>query len=822
MTAVWIAVALVAWREYLRAFRASIGSRTIAPGAIRAEVADPATIEALVEELSSPDEPAVVYAMEMLEALDRRNLITPLLLQHQSARVRAKALRALASSRSQEADRWLPTVEHMVQDEDVDVRAAALHALAELAHEDAAVLARRHLTDAEPRVVITAAIALADSGQPDDVSAAEAALLQIVTDTREVASAARAEAATALGHIETPQFRTLLVPLLHDHDSKVVRNAIASARTLGASDGLFVPALLLLLGHRTLKVPARETLVGYGEAIVPALAHALGDQREDLWIRRHIPATLALIGTSRSMDALVAALEEPDGFLRYKAITAIEQLRRDAPSIACPRQPLEAAVVKETSRYYNGLTLQQNLIRHALDGDESLLGQAITDKLRRSVDRVYRLLGLLYHVDDVAAARYTIEQGESRRRAAAVEYLDNLLGGVVRKRVMPILDDTPIAEKVHYANLVLKSRPRDLDDTLAQLVHDDDPVIAASAIHFVGRRRAWALADDLEYVAAHLASEDRYVLEAASWALAARRNVPYDSFPVVELVDRIRTTPIFASLSVDELFRIAEAGQQCQHPAGRDLYRTGQTSDDVFFLLVGVLESTSNTGHRREIAAPGVVNAEDVLRGTPLGATVRAIEPIVGFRLPASAFLTMVSDNPLMAQSLFRLLLGDLRQHSLHIPGLAFASLGTRPQAGAARLFRQDPLLAGATAPQLLALRAAASEVPFTSGAVLFERDAAPAIYQILSGDVRLESPARDPILASAGATFGVADTLAGTGAGWRATAVSDGTAFRLSRDDLFAVMADHVDLMQNLFTAALTLRHENANAPPPEPLSFA
>ena len=95
MTAIWIAVALVAWREYLRAFRASIGARTIAPGTIRTEV-DPATIETLVEELSHPDEAAVLYAIEMLEALDKRHLVTPLLLQHQSPRVRARTLRALA------------------------------------------------------------------------------------------------------------------------------------------------------------------------------------------------------------------------------------------------------------------------------------------------------------------------------------------------------------------------------------------------------------------------------------------------------------------------------------------------------------------------------------------------------------------------------------------------------------------------------------------------------------------------------------------------------------------------------------------------------
>ena len=121
------------------------------------------------------------------------------------------------------------------------------------------------------------------------------------------------------------------MPLLNDADINVVRKAIKSARALGASDGLFVPALLSLLGHRALKAQAREALVGYGEEIVPLLAYSLADTREQLWIRRHIPVTLALIGTAGSMDALIAALDDADGFLRYKAIMAIEKLRRENP-----------------------------------------------------------------------------------------------------------------------------------------------------------------------------------------------------------------------------------------------------------------------------------------------------------------------------------------------------------------------------------------------------------------------------------------------------------------------------------------------------------
>ena len=813
MTGIWVGIVFVAWREYRRAFRDSIGSRAIAPGTIRTDLADTATIETLVEELSHPDEPAVLYAIEMLDALDKRQLVTPLLLQHESPRVRARTLRALALSRSKAAGRWLPTVSRMVQDEDVNVRAAALRALAELEHEDAAVLMRRHLADAEPRVVVTSAITLANSGRPDDVLAAEAALRQIITDVRDSAAGGRAEAATALAHIDDPRFRALLVPLLYDRDPVVVQKAIKSAREMGASDGLFIPGLLSLLGHRALKAPAREALVGYGETIIDALAYALRDQREHVWIRRHIPATLAEFGTQRSMDALVAALDDPDGFLRYKAIAAIEKIRRDHPAISCPRTVLEAQVVRESSRYYNGLTLQHNLLRHAPDAVDSLLARALQDKLHRTIDRIYRLLGLLYHVDDVAAARYTIEQGEARRRAAAVEYLDNLLGGVVRKRVMPILDDSPLTEKVRYANAVLKSRPRDLEDTLAQLVHEDDPVIAAAAIHFVGQRQAWGLSDDLEYVASHR-SDNRIIGEAVSWALATRHvngeslTASIDSLPIVELADRVRVIPLFATLSVDELFRIAEAGEEIRHPAGRELCHAATPAKEVLFLLEGGARTVEGPSPETDILPPAVIGFEDVLQGTALRSTVRAIDPTVCFRIAADDFMTMVSDNVLLAQSLFTLLLANDR------PRLPFAQPGRvvpdheSPGAvHAARLLRQDPLLSRASATQLLALTAIAPEVPLKAGTVLFDIGTPPAVYQIVQGEVVLELPGTNMAVAPAGATIGVADTLAGTTSGWRATVSKDGRALRLEREELFSVLADHVDLMQGLFSGVLALR---------------
>ena len=72
--------ALRARREYLAAFRRSIVQQDMRAGEIRLETADLSTIEALVEELAHPEAKRVAYALDLLESLDKRHLVSPLML----------------------------------------------------------------------------------------------------------------------------------------------------------------------------------------------------------------------------------------------------------------------------------------------------------------------------------------------------------------------------------------------------------------------------------------------------------------------------------------------------------------------------------------------------------------------------------------------------------------------------------------------------------------------------------------------------------------------------------------------------------------------
>ena len=273
-------------------------------------------------------------------------------------------------------------------------------------------------------------------------------LSRLVSDTSEWAAPARKEAARAIPQILDRRFLPLLIPLLHDPRGEVAEEAMRAVRARGGSEFLFVPTLVSLLRHRRLKSSAREVLIGYGEEVVDTLEHFLRDPEEDLWVRRHIPATLARIPAQRSMNVLLAALEESDGFLRYKVVAAIEKLRREVPQLELKREPIEALLLGESLRFLNYLSLRYNLFSRAGLPTTALLARSLEEKLSRTLDRIYRLLGLLHPWKDIASARRAIERGDARSRASALEYLDNILSGPIRKRIMLMLEDMPLDEKV--------------------------------------------------------------------------------------------------------------------------------------------------------------------------------------------------------------------------------------------------------------------------------------------------------------------------------------------------------------------------------------
>jgi HEAT repeat protein len=807
----WVFTALRARREYMAAFRRSIEKRELEVQAVRPALADVSTVEALVEELAHPDEPRVLYAIDLLESLDKRHLVTPLLLHHESEKVRVRALLALEAARPEIRERWRDAVERLLADGSVEVRAAAVQALAAIRGERAAELMRAHLQDRDPRLATIAAVTLAGSARAEDVAAAEDTLKRLAADTRDAAVEGRRQVAAALGQIPDARFRPLLVPLMFDPALDVAREAVRSAGRPGASQELLLPPLVSLLRHRPLRAAARSVLVGRGEDVLDVLAYFLRDGTEDIEVRRQIPATLGRIPSRKSMELLVACLGEADEPLRDQALAALERLRRERPVLAFAREPVEERALAEARRYFRCFSLRHNLLRD--DGQGSLLDRALEERLLRSVDRVYRLLGILYPWRDVVAARRGME-GDARARARAAEYLDNLLRGPLRQWLIPLLEDIPPEDRARRANALLKTRARDVEDTLAQLIHDEDQVVSATAIHRVEEKALWRLADDLEHVLAHRDARDWVAFEAASWALAARRITAEgrrarwrEPLPAVEAAHRLREVPLLRFASVDALVRIAGASRTTRPEAGHVLVHEGIAAGEVQLLVDGSVITRRGQMPPRELAAPAALGLGGVLGGERALETVRAGGDALCLALGAPELLALLSEDVALTQALFRAVLMDGRAG-----GRAFlrsrGGRGTsRPAGPGARtledvgLLEASPLFERATAEQLLHLAEMAREEPLVAGSTLLGEADPCALYVLDRGEVIVEGARGEPTLAAAGDTLGVLDSLGGVRGG-RVRVTAPGSALRIDGEALLELLSSDPGLLQGLFGA--------------------
>jgi AAA family ATP:ADP antiporter len=815
LVAAWVVVAIAARREYMRSFRRSIEQQVVAPAELRFTNPDPASVETLVSELAHPEPRRVLYAIDLLDAMDKRHLVTPLLLGHESADVRVRALQVAESSGPRFADRWRPGVERALKDRDASVRIAAVSALAALRGEAAVDVMRPFIKKGDPALAIVAAAALAASSDEHDLALAEGTLREYSVDTREQATQWRLQVARALGDVKNPAFRPLLVPLMYDNNVDVARAAIESAGSLGADDFLFVPPLVSLLRNRRLKSVARAVLVGYGEQVVAPLAFFMGDREEDKWVRRHVPSTLAALPFQSSVDALVGALDDPDGFIRSKAIAALDRLRRTHPDLVIDAEAITRHANLEAARAFNALTLHHNLFVAGGTDQRSLLARALVEKHQRAMNRTLTLLGVVHGPEDVAAVRHALEVDDARLRSRAVEYLDNLLEGNARKRVMLLVEDMPAEERIRKGNVLYRTRMRDVEDTIAQLLHDEDQSTAAAAILLVEEKGLWTLADDLEHVLAHRDVRDQDVFEAASWALAAnrvhaerRRQLWQEPLPVVEVADRLRHITLFDFVEVRQLFWLGRLGRQFRYESGRTMYRRGVAVTTVQFLLEGKL-TVSDADGKREVRAPAAIGVEEVLEGSPIQSTVVTAERSITLSLTSDEFLALLSENVELAEGIFRMMIvsRDLVAGNTLIPGTLPPDVKDRAAEDRPidrmLVLQSSPLLAHATAAQLWRLSAIARPLDLAPGKEVMKRGDAASILIVLSGTLRVES-SDVAATADTGDVIGMYETLAGLPIDASVTTITQTHILRLDRGLLFELLADHTDLLQGIFSILL------------------
>ena len=165
---------------------------------------------------------------------------------------------------------------------------------------------------------------------------------------------------------------------------------------------------------------------------------------------------------------------------------------------------------------------------------------------------------------------------------------------------------------------------------------------------------------------AHRDARDWYVFEAASWALAERRmpaerrrELWLEPLPAVELAGRLRDLPLFASLSVDELFRVAGAGRQVRHETGHACScRKAVSPRASTCCSTARSPPRAATGASRRLDPPTAIGFAEALSGTAMRETVRTIDATVTLVLSVEELRTLLAENSDFVTGLFATLAG--------------------------------------------------------------------------------------------------------------------------------------------------------------------
>ncbi|MFQ5865732.1 MAG: Npt1/Npt2 family nucleotide transporter [bacterium] len=493
----WMAITVALRNEYVNSIKGLLIRRNVDIEARVIETLDADTVTTVIKSLSSKDHQKVRYALSLLELVPFHEIVEHVmpLLKHWDAKIRTQALRILFDSGGKE---MLQDIMPLLSDDDIEVRSEAIHfvwAYCEVCPVDRIA---EFLADPDPRIKgAMLASMIKHTGRL--TQEAKRVLLEMIQANSEHGEAHRMEAARVLGTIDHGcGLHENLVLLLNDDSISVQQVATESAGKVLHDD--FVDILIAKLGNPRLRKLARIALANYSDRILPRLMRVLNDADNNMLIRKSIPRVLCQIKSDESLDVLIENLEHQNTIIRYEVIKSLNKIRKSCPELEFDQEKICSTLMIEIRDYYSKLNIFHaygRKDRMSIDVREvdDILYPALQEKLRESLDRIFRLLALIFPQQDIYNSYYFLTQGSQDEKSNALEYLDNLLPGELRVALLPILDDIPLNHQVRQGRALFNLNKLGRKEALSTLLNDGDTWLEICTIYSLGREKIQDLAD---------------------------------------------------------------------------------------------------------------------------------------------------------------------------------------------------------------------------------------------------------------------------------------------------------------------------------------
>ena len=268
-----------------------------------------------------------------------------------------------------------------------------------------------------------------------------------------------------LGAANLPEFYPILSEhLVHEHPD-VKRTAIVAAGM--TMDARFVGDLVTFLSDKNYRTEATAALLNFGPRMISVLTNTIHERLMPMESCRLIPSVIKEFGSQAAIHSLFKLLEDDDLGVRLEAIRALSDIRKRHQELKFSREKVISVIFDECKlqhltlsamhtqiiiSYRNRTRSRKEISQEERDARTSLL-ELLERRLEAGLERIFKLLGLRYHQSDVEIAYEGILSNRQEAQTNAIEFLDNLLTGNLKRALLPIIEETSLdistAEALH-------------------------------------------------------------------------------------------------------------------------------------------------------------------------------------------------------------------------------------------------------------------------------------------------------------------------------------------------------------------------------------
>jgi HEAT repeat protein/ATP/ADP translocase len=648
---VWAGAAIRLGREYPKVLKAAILHRDIDFGQARDAIVGRDFYRLLPDLARASSAETLLSLVELMRTTQDPGLGAHLrpLLHHRDPRVRHATLGLLLAQRED----MTKEVGIHLSDQDLEVRAEAIHYLCARGPGDMTNALGRFLRHGDPRVRVAALACALHAPGPGPRQAAYERLREMLAQAAaQDQPDVRIEIAHVLGHpapeAEVPE---LLRKLLADPDPAVRRAALRSAA--GARPAGLVPDVVDALADPALRFEATETLRAYGEAALVELRALPPEADGPLARRKALVRALGETGDVEVAKDLVKLAQHREPAVAFAAIKGLNRLGQRVP-LDSLRPGLQGLLDQEL----RSLEIARARARAFGPAAGSLMDRLLTQRRHWALERVFRVLGLLYDAEAIHDA-YRVVRGEAgRRRDLALELLGTTLGAETRNRVLPLIETPPSNPGVPDAGERL--------NVLRGLLDEGDDLAATAAI---AELTAKEIAAGRRVIEERVAASPPMVLLANAWGRsyaggdmpadthdAERREEDGERLETVQRIEHLGRVDLFSGLGAHELLVLAERSQEVVFPPGATIFSEGTPAADIYSVVTGRVELCREAGRVELLGAGDSFGTLAALTREPRFFTARAREQTRCLRLHRDAFWEIVEAYPRVAQGVIETL----------------------------------------------------------------------------------------------------------------------------------------------------------------------